>query len=258
MTTLGIPSWPHCGHGAPPGGAGCRGRSVEPYTACLAHLSDDDRSAYLAGLQPGAHLDHRGTLFTEELLSELLASLKDPSTDRPCLGDARFDEAKIGGSAWFEGAEIGVGASFRRGRFVGTAAVGPLVCTGTLDLSEAVFESAVTIEAATAVLHCRRTRWASTGALRLRHAAVDLSDAVLEYPVSMSAHSRPFALLSREMAEPGLTDPRVRALSLRGGDAAHPAMYAFEKTSTRRCGPLPARPPMREDFSFSQMSTAGQ
>jgi len=53
-TTSGAPSWPRCGHDAAPDSAGCHGRSVEPHTACLAHLTDADRSAYLAGLQPGA------------------------------------------------------------------------------------------------------------------------------------------------------------------------------------------------------------
>ncbi|MGW9030140.1 pentapeptide repeat-containing protein [Streptomyces sp. NPDC055722] len=122
-TTPGAPSWPHCGHDAAPDSAGCLGRSVEPHTACLAHLTDADRSAYFVGLQMGADLDHRGTPFTVELLNELLAALTDPATNRPHLGnarfevavfsgDARFDEAKIGGDARFDGAEIGGDARF--------------------------------------------------------------------------------------------------------------------------------------------------
>lgn len=78
----------------------------------------------------------------------------------------------------------------------------------------------MTLEAA-ATVRCRRTRWASTAALRLRHATVDLGDAVLEHPVSVCGHATPFTEDGRPLAEPGLTDPRVRAASLRGVDAAH-------------------------------------
>ncbi|MGA5270287.1 pentapeptide repeat-containing protein [Streptomyces lydicamycinicus] len=459
------PDWPHCGQGAIPAAAsvGCCGRQVEPYAECLAHLSDANRSAYLTSLQPGADVDHRGTTFTEELLSQLLTALRDPATEWPCLGhaqfgeakfsgDARFDQVKIYGDAGFDrveirhtagfnravidgdahfnrakigahalfdrvvigghasfslaeigltaefgraeisgntrldrvkiggdtkfdrvqiggfvnfedaeiggsirfdrakirstaefdrikiegsarfsaaeigadarfnGAEIGdtagfdhvkidndagfhgmnvrghamfrqakigrtagfsrvkidgdaeydkvkiggralfsrteigghaifrraeIGrtahfgrvkirgdakfdgmnirgdANFRTAVFEQAAAIGPLVCTGTLDLSETAFGTAVTIEAATSALHCRRTRWASTAALRLRYAAVDLSDAVVEYPLSIAAYSRPFIVDGAEMPEAGLTATSVRARSLRGVDAAH-------------------------------------
>ncbi|MBL1102700.1 hypothetical protein [Streptomyces coffeae] len=50
---------------------------------------------------------------------------------------------------------------------------------------------------------------------------MDLSDAVLEYPLNIAAYSRPFVVDGAEMAEAGLTDPRVGVVSLRGVDAAH-------------------------------------
>ncbi|MER6977300.1 hypothetical protein [Streptomyces carpinensis] len=75
------PSWPYCGRDAAPDSVGCHGRSVEPHAACLAHLTDADRCTYLALLQPGADLDHRGTPFTAELLSQLLAALTNPATN---------------------------------------------------------------------------------------------------------------------------------------------------------------------------------
>lgn len=84
-----------------------------------------------------------------------------------------------------------------------------------------MFGTAVTIEAAAATVGCRRTRWASTAALRLRHATVDLTDAVLEYPVSISAHAKVFTEDGQEIPELGLPDPGVRVASLRGVDAAH-------------------------------------
>ncbi|GHH90029.1 pentapeptide repeat-containing protein [Streptomyces capillispiralis] len=158
--------------------------------------------------------------------------------------EARFDSATTGGDLSFHGADFAEGAgfpgatfggdvefggnditgdiTFRRATFLRTAVLGPLVFPGLLDLSDAEFQSAVTIRAATRSLRCRRTRWASTAALRLRHACVDVSDAVLEFPVSIAGRSRPFlADDGGELPEPGLDDPRVRVTSLRGADAAH-------------------------------------
>ncbi|MEW1751562.1 pentapeptide repeat-containing protein [Streptomyces angustmyceticus] len=343
--------WSLCGHSDDP--VGCRGRRVEPYAECLAHLSDANRSSYLAGLQPGSDVDHCGTPFTDELLSELLTAVTASAAEGPCLGsagfkqakfigdarfdrveirgdarfdgavvhgnarfcrvkirgtalfsgaqigghalfdwaqidsgalfsgmtiegdarferaeiggtaafyrteiggnagfnwakidgmalfdeakisgdapfrgvrvggDARFNQVEIGGDTGFSGAEIGGNARFGGVVFERASTLGPLVCAKTLDLSEAVFATAVTIEAAATALRCRRTRWASTAVLRLRHATVDLSDAVLEFPVNVAAHHRPFAVYGKELAEPGLTDSRVRAVSVRGVDAVH-------------------------------------
>ncbi|MFF4837946.1 pentapeptide repeat-containing protein [Streptomyces sp. NPDC001315] len=341
------PSWPYCGLDAAADGVGCQGRSVEPHTACLAHLSDADRSAYFAGLRPGADLDHSGTHFTEELLGELLAAVIDPATDLPWLGqavfvkarfsgdarfgraqidgDARFDGAQISGNAQFSGAKINGDALFPEAKihgecafndaeigcftkfddaeigshvffnnaklghvlfhnvkiggnayffratisddawfemmefggdarfdwvnfggnlrfvrtvFARTAHVGPLVCAGVLDVSEAVFQGAATIEAAAVAVECWRTRWASTAALRLRHAVTNLSDAVLEYPVSLAAHARPFTLHGVQMLEAGLTDPRVRVVSLRGVDAAHLVLTDVDLTACLFAGTI--------------------
>ncbi|WP_328891561.1 pentapeptide repeat-containing protein [Streptomyces sp. NBC_00316] len=272
MTSSSPPSWPPCGHGAAPATepVGCRGRHVPGHTACLAHLDEADRNAYLSTLSPGADIDHSGTPFTGELLSSLLAALTD-SAGRPCLGVAQFNEVEFSGDAWFggvkfsgdawfngalfsgdaqfSGALFGGGAHFGGALFRGdaeffgavferTAAVGPLVCTGTLDLSEAVFGTAVTIEAAASSLRCRRTRWSSTAALRLRHATVDLSDAVLQHPVTMAARSRPFTVHARELDEPGLRSPRVRAVSLRGVDAAHLVLADIDLADCRFAGTI--------------------
>lgn len=102
------PSWPYCAHGADPATdpVGCRGIHVPGHTACLAHLADPDRTAYLTGLHPGADIDHRGTPFTEQLLNALLDALRDPITARPHLGDAGFVEAQFSGEAGFDGAQF--------------------------------------------------------------------------------------------------------------------------------------------------------
>ncbi|MFD3997036.1 pentapeptide repeat-containing protein [Streptomyces sp. NPDC058583] len=405
------PDWPRCDHatdpadpagaapaadGAGSGGsgragglalsAGCRGIRVSGHTFCLAHLDGAARAAHLGTLSPGAHIDHRGTTFTEELLGELLAAVTDPGTHRPRLGlteldqatfdgpadfggarfdgdahfdhavfhgdavfdavefggavrfakaeisrDAQFAGARVGGDAWFDqtrtgghayfddakfgagvwftashiagdarfcgaeftgsawfdqvrfgggalfggaefrgdgrfeyvkitgaaqfplvkvagdalfrGAEFHAGALFREAEFSGAVqldgvwikgdgsfrrvaferatTVGPLMCTGTAELSEAVFGTAVTIEIEAAAVRCHRTRWASTGAMRLRRAVVDLNDAVWEYPISVSSAPEPPLTVGAAPAEPGRPHPRVRVASLRGVDAAH-------------------------------------
>ncbi|MEU6624011.1 pentapeptide repeat-containing protein [Streptomyces litmocidini] len=396
MTGTDAPAWPQCGH--LDAGERCRGRRVGPHTACLAHLDGAERAAHLASLTPGADLDHRGTPFTQSLLDELLAPLREPGSGRARVGEASFDEvrftgdaeleeidfgdfcsfssavfggglyvrevrtggdfrlaaARVAGDVWlddtgvdgdawfyeariegalrfcvrevghsamfegmtcgdayfsgvrmcgvasfdgavidgeasfdgavfeegagfekvriagracfdgthfhrngarfdgadidgdmlfaeahfaagatFDGATIGGDLSFsgarleadvgfRRAVFRRTARIGPLVCPGTVDFSHAVFGTAVTLEAAAREVRCRQTRWASTAALRMRYAEVDLSDAVVEFPVTVAGRPRAFVSPEGEViAEPGLTDERVRVTSVKGVDAAH-------------------------------------
>ncbi|MEU9122827.1 pentapeptide repeat-containing protein [Streptomyces sp. NPDC048506] len=164
--------------------------------------------------------------------------------------EASFLGAHFNNAAWFGGAEFRGDTWFRRTVFRGdavflkaaferTTAVGPLVCTGTLHVSEAVFGMPVTIEVAAHALHCRRTRWASTAALRLRHAAVDLSDAVVEHPVSIAARSHPFNADGEELPEVDLPSPRnVRVVSLRGVDAAHLVLTDIDLTDCRFAGTI--------------------
>ncbi|WP_326693182.1 pentapeptide repeat-containing protein (plasmid) [Streptomyces sp. NBC_01795] len=311
VPTTPTPPWPHCGHEAEPD---CRGIRVGSHDYCLAHLEEADRSAYLASLQPGADIDHRGTRFDGVLLAKLLSALTPTADDRAHLGsalfmdaefegdvrftravfngEARFTEARfrgdvefvgatfkgktdfsrsefsnhvnffhvevdgdisfalarIGGNGIFTKVDISGSASFHMMEFGGLASfadarikgdtkfhrtnfqrapkLGPMSCCGTLDLSEATFGAAVTIEVAAPTVLCRRTRWAATAALRLRYATVDLSDAVLEYPVIVATHSRPFTLPFTDppgSEEPELDrqNPRVQVVSLRGADAAH-------------------------------------
>ncbi|MFF9714649.1 pentapeptide repeat-containing protein [Streptomyces sp. NPDC014603] len=256
-------SWQPCGHGADPASdpVGCRGIHVHGHTACLAHLTDTERTAYLTGLTPGADIDHRGTPFTQELLEALLNALKNPSTGKPQLGramfygaqffgnapfldvqfsndawfqgvqffgDARFSRAQFFGNAefvdvqfsrramfvgaqfsgdarftraqfsanaifieaqfsrdaWFVAAQIFGDVKFDRAKFEGVSVLGPMVCAGQVALSGTVFVLPVTLEIAAREVVCERTRWESTATVRLRHAAVNLSHAVLTAPLS--------------------------------------------------------------------------
>ncbi|WP_406393694.1 pentapeptide repeat-containing protein [Streptomyces sp. NBC_00882] len=342
MTTPSPPSWPHCGNGADPSTdpIGCRGIHVPGHTACLAHLTDTDRTAYLTGLAPGADVDHRGTPFTQDLLQALLHALTDATTSTPHLGCAEFSDARFTGSASFRDAQFtgdahfvearfdiaefqraqftgradftgahftshaGFGevqftrtavflwvtfdqgalfnrarfrdqalftevhfaghagfievqftrsasftgahfvgnvsltgaqctddVSFAQARFEGPSLLGPLVCAQNVVLSGAVFMLPATVEIAAREVKCQRTRWESTATVRVRHAAVDLSHAVLTAPAAVLTHPSPFTYPSlfiagdatlREdiVASPGASEP-VRIVSVQGADAAH-------------------------------------
>jgi hypothetical protein len=136
------PDWPHCRHGAASADpVGCRGIHVGDHTACLAHLSEADRAAYLAALSPGADIDHRGTPFTPELLNKLLAALRDPTTAKPQIGVAWFSEASFSGVAGFSQASFSNGALFDGASFFGLARFDGTSFSSTVRFNEAAFSS---------------------------------------------------------------------------------------------------------------------
>ncbi|MDG9694049.1 pentapeptide repeat-containing protein [Streptomyces sp. DH17] len=370
MTTTGTPSslsepdWPHCAHRVGPNSdpVGCRGRKVEPYGACLAHLTRDCRATYLRTLAPGSSLDHRGTFISTGLLNQLMDALSDPTTGRPLFGDAEFGEAtftghadfrkvtfsghagfddatfsdragfgwatfsggaefggatftghagfgwatfsgragfggatftghagfgnatfsghtgfdgatfsdraefgnatfsdragfgratfsdrvRFGGAtfsghAWFGNATFSGDALFHTATFERAGQLGPMVCQGTINLTGARFGSPVTLEAAAARLVCRRTRWDSAAALRLRYATVDLSDAVFEYPLSITARTAPFTDPSGTAVPEGQlngSDPGLRMASLQGADAAHLVLHNVDLSASLLSGTI--------------------
>ena len=142
-------------------------------------------------------------------------------------GLAEFDRAAFrtgpaGGGVTFSGAIFKGDAGFVGAVFQSEPLMGPLTCWATLDLSGAEFAVAVTIEAAVNYIRCVRTRWQSTATLRLRHASVDLTDAVLSSPIAVIAHPAPFTTpTGAVLDERGLTTPGVRVASVGGVDAAH-------------------------------------
>ncbi|MFF2183760.1 pentapeptide repeat-containing protein [Streptomyces sp. NPDC058155] len=125
-------SGPRCGDNVPThrqAQAGCVGRSVSPYGACLAHLNDTELGSYLAGLDAENYIDHRGTVFSEVLLQRLLAALISPDTLRPRFGRVDFR------GAVFEGR-----AHFKRAVFEGRADFRGVVFKDSVTFREATFE----------------------------------------------------------------------------------------------------------------------
>jgi uncharacterized protein YjbI with pentapeptide repeats len=150
MSTSEPPDWPHCAHGAHPADpVGCRGIHVPGYTACLAHLADPDRDTYLAGLTPGASIDHRGTTFTPSLLNALLNALCYRGNSSPHLGDARFESATFEGDAKFQGAAFRGDASFGLATFKGDAKFRSATFEGDARFWSATFKGDAWFEHAT-------------------------------------------------------------------------------------------------------------
>ncbi|WP_314412199.1 pentapeptide repeat-containing protein [Streptomyces sp. DSM 40484] len=155
-------------------------------------------------------------------------------------GDARFDKAEFTHDARFDNAIFTRDARFDGAKFETGSQLGPIVCRETLNLSGAVFNSPVTIEASTARLTCQRTRWAATALLRLRYASVDLSGAVVEYPLSLVCSTS--RLVGPRTTGPvdetvfGLMEPTVKILSLSGMDASHLVVTDIDLANCRFIG----------------------
>ncbi|MFI8194727.1 pentapeptide repeat-containing protein [Streptomyces sp. NPDC085946] len=151
MSTSEPPLWPHCAHGADLAAnhIGCRGIQVPGHTACLAHLGDPERGAYLARLTPGADINHRGTPFTRSLLDALLAALRDPVTGRPQLGVVRFESAIFESDARFESATFKGYAGFRSAIFEGGAWFRSATFEGGAEFDSATFQGSANFESAT-------------------------------------------------------------------------------------------------------------
>ncbi|MEW1638489.1 pentapeptide repeat-containing protein [Streptomyces sp. NPDC093801] len=134
-------SWPRCGHGADPATApaGCSGIHVPGHAACLAHVTEAQRTAYLASLTPGSDIDHRGTPFTEVLLTALLNALRAPSTGKVNIRDAQFEEARFSGKADFDGAQFSGPARFDGAQFSGPARFDGAQFSGPVCFNEAEF-----------------------------------------------------------------------------------------------------------------------
>ncbi|MFJ2131412.1 pentapeptide repeat-containing protein [Streptomyces sp. NPDC087845] len=142
-------SWVPCGQGTTPEDpVGCRGADVPGHTACLAHLADAERDAYLYSLPPGADIDHSGTTFTDPLLDSLLDALRDPATGFPRLGDARFISATFQGNAEFEFVTFQGEATFRSAIFKGDAEFGAATFQSDVEFRSTTFKGDAVFQAA--------------------------------------------------------------------------------------------------------------
>lgn len=134
------PSWSHCGQGATARAPiGCRGARIASGSTCLAHLNEAGRTSYLAALSPGDDIDHRGTVFTQDLLSKLLDALLDPASRSPRIGNADFAEAVFTDDTGFYGVTFTGDANFSDVSFAGLADFGGVTFSGDVDFLDASF-----------------------------------------------------------------------------------------------------------------------
>ncbi|MEU0110675.1 pentapeptide repeat-containing protein [Streptomyces sp. NPDC006251] len=148
-------------------------------------------------------------------------------------GDAHFDRASFSDTTDFGGVVFSGGARFTEAQFASAPLLGPLACTGTVVLDGAVFQQPVRVEIAARQVSCVRTRWVSTAMLQLRHAELDLSDAVFEYPVVVATRPTPGPVPETELSS---LEPGVRLTSVSGADAAHLVLQDVDLSVCRFAG----------------------
>ncbi|MFF8402187.1 pentapeptide repeat-containing protein [Streptomyces sp. NPDC015684] len=155
--------------------------------------------------------------------------------------DAQFNRVTFSRDAYFGGAIFMGGVQFNGARFEAATRLGPLVCKEALVLDGAVFEVPVTVEAAARVVTCGRTRWASAATLRLRYSELNLRDAVLEYPLAVTARAEAFLSPSGSWLPETLLsdrDPGVRLTVVDGVDAAHLVLHDVDLSICRFAGAI--------------------
>src|SRR5436305_11407856 len=91
------------------------GAAVAAHQQCLAHLTTDQLTAYLATLGPGSGIDARGVTFPRGLLNRLLRALRSGRT--ASVGSADFSEATFPEHAFFHRVAFTEGARFNEARF---------------------------------------------------------------------------------------------------------------------------------------------
>lgn len=151
--------------------------------------------------------------------------------------DALFGGATFSGDAWFDRVTISGDAVFVGATFLRASALGPLVCTGTVELSGARFEPAATVEIAAVRVACRRTTWEQTAKLRLRYADLDLTDAVLTQPLAVTARPEPFPRTgAADALHLGGNPQTVKVTSVSGVDAAFLSLTDTDLSQCRFAG----------------------
>jgi uncharacterized protein YjbI with pentapeptide repeats len=141
------PSWPLCSRHHDDG---CIGIRIGTTAYCLAHLEEEDSDqfkAFITSLKPGASLDLRGTQFSPELLSQLLAALKT-NEGSPTIGWSLFSAARFRGWATFDGVHFLTSAMFDATQFTGDATFNGVQFSGAVIFNGAQFSRRATFNAA--------------------------------------------------------------------------------------------------------------
>ncbi|WP_413115329.1 pentapeptide repeat-containing protein [Streptomyces sp. CY1] len=150
---------------------------------------------------------------------------------------ARFSEVTFDQDAVFAGAHFKGDVDFADTTFTGPL-VGPIVCGGMLDLSQAVLTCPIRTRIAAAHILFQATQVNTTLTLDVRYADVSLQDAVLSQPVAINFHPAPFSFKNDPLPEEPLTgqDPRPLIVMLAGVDAAFLSLSGVDLSACRFTG----------------------
>ncbi|MFG3143257.1 pentapeptide repeat-containing protein [Streptomyces sp. NPDC048243] len=132
-------------------------------------------------------------------------------------GRANFENCTFSEQANFSGCTFQRDFNLKGSTFAKSKTLGPLVCEKTLNLSLTKFSEPWIFLGAAEKIDLRRARWDSISSLRIATGSVDLSDAVLVQPFSITK--------AAWTASPsGVPDPRVNLTSLVGVDCSFLSM----------------------------------
>lgn len=144
-------------------------------------------------------------------------------------GRARFHESTFGRDAVFAGTRFKSAVDFPDTTFNGPL-VGPIVCGGQLDLTQAVLTCPIRIRIAAAQILLRAAQINTALTLDVRYADINLVDAVLSQPVAINFHPQPFPFNDGLVPEGTLTgeDPRPAIDHLAGVDVSFLALSGVD------------------------------
>ncbi|KJS58292.1 hypothetical protein VM95_34230 [Streptomyces rubellomurinus] len=118
---------------------GCQGKPLPGAPRCLHHAEAAEKDTYFATLNPGAVVDHRGTVIDSADLQRLCAVLTDPTSGHAVMHTATFAWARFVGKADFTGVEFSGRSVFQAAVFEGPALFGGTVFSGDAVFSQAEF-----------------------------------------------------------------------------------------------------------------------
>jgi uncharacterized protein YjbI with pentapeptide repeats len=121
-------SWPTCDE------PGCIGVQLDAARVCLAHATEEDRTAALKLVGETGVIDARGVPITSALLQRVLTVAPRGMNGQPLIKDCRFDNATFSGEARFEWTTFSDAASFGEATFTG-----PVFFTGAAFTGAALF-----------------------------------------------------------------------------------------------------------------------
>jgi len=137
--------------------------------------------------------------------------------DRARFGrDAAMQAARFGGPVSFKRVQVTRHARFERTRFRQGVWLGPLAAGGRIALSDATVHGSLRVHAAAPQVTARGIVVHGEAGFRLRHAELDLEDAVFEGPAAVRSLARPI----QGLAPPADAPAAVRVASLRRVGAA--------------------------------------